>query len=270
MHIPTSKPILHFVHANSFPAGTYGVFFQHLKAHYDVRALDLHGHNPAYPVTDGWPHLAQELIDTLEQQYQQPVILVGHSLGGILAFMVAHLRPDLIRCVVVLDSPLVGGWRALILKIFKKLGLDKKFSPARFSEKRRKLWQSEAEAYAHFVSKEMFAIWPTQVLKDYLSCGLSPHTEGVTLRFTREIESQIYRTLPHHLGAIAKHGVKVPIGFVGGDDSVECRQAGLAATQKLVGKNFVKISAGHLLPMEVPGETANAVHAMINSFKLKA
>jgi len=266
----TRKPILHFVHANSFPAGTYAVFFQHLREHYDVRALEIHGHNPAYPVTDGWPHLVQELIDTLTQQYQEPVILVGHSLGGILAFMLAHLRPDLISSVVVLDSPLVGGWRALMLKLFKKTGLDKKFSPARFSEKRRTVWKSEAEAYAHFVSKEMFAIWPTQVLKDYVSCGMSGHQEGVTLRFTREVESQIYRTLPHHLGAIARQGVKVPIGFVGGDESVECRQAGLAATRKLVGKNFVKIPGGHLLPMEVPAETAKAVHAMIDSFKLKA
>ena len=262
-------PILHFVHANSFPAGTYGVFFQHLRAHYDVRSLELHGHNPQYPVTDGWPFLVQELIDTLTDNYRQPVILVGHSLGGILSFMVASLRPDLVRAVVVVDSPIVAGWRATLLMVFKKLGLDKNFSPARFSEKRRIYWKDAEEAYQHFVSKDMFSIWPPEVLRDYIDAGTKPHPEGVTLRFTRDVESQIYLTLPHHLGVIARRGLKVPVGFVGGTESVECKQGGLNATKKLVGKHFIKIPGGHLLPMEVPAETAKAVHAMINAFKLK-
>lgn len=267
----TNKPIVHFIHGNSFPAGTYSVFLRHLRAHYDVRSLEMHGHNPLYPVTDGWPFLVQELIDALAKDYQQPVILVGHSLGGILAFMAASLRPDLVRCVVVLDSPLVAGWRALMLRGSKKLGLDKKFSPARFSEKRRTLWKDEEEAYQHFASKEMFAIWPPEVLRDYVQFGLQAHPggEGVTLRFTREIESQIYLTLPHHLGSIARRGLKVPVGFVGGTESVECRQAGLEATKKLVGKHFTKISGGHLIPMEAPMQTATAVHEMIRSFNLK-
>lgn len=269
MPTQTSKPILHFVHGNSFPAGTYRVFFQHLSAHYDVRAQDVHGHNPAYPVTDGWPYLVQELIDTLAQRYQQPVILVGHSLGGILSFMAASQRPDLVKCVVVLDSPLVSGWRALMLRVFKKAGLDKKFSPARFSEKRRMLWKDAEAAYQHFATKEMFAIWPPEVLRDYIHAGVMPHPDGVTLRFTREIESQIYLTLPHNLGSIARRGLRMPMGFVGGTESIECKQAGLALTKKMVGTHFVKIPGGHLIPMEVPAQTAAAVHDMICSFKLK-
>jgi pimeloyl-ACP methyl ester carboxylesterase len=269
MPIQIDRPILHFAHGNSFPAGTYRVFFQHLSEHYDVRSLDMHGHNPAFPVTDGWPFLVQELIDTLTKNYQGPVILLGHSLGGILAFMLADLRPDLVRCVVVLDSPLVAGWRAAFLRAAKKMGIDKKFSPARFSEKRRILWKDAEEAYQHFSSKEMFAIWPPEVLRDYIQSGLQAHPEGVSLRFTREVESEIYLTLPHHLGAIVQRGLKVPVGFVGGTESVECRQAGLDATRKLTGKHFMKIPGGHLIPMEVPMQTAQAVHEIISSFKLK-
>jgi pimeloyl-ACP methyl ester carboxylesterase len=264
-----NKPILHFAHANSFPSGTYRQMFEHLNTHYQINALEVHAHNPQYPVTNGWPHLVQELIDTLELKYNEPVILVGHSLGGILSFMLASLRPDLVRCVVVLDSPLVAGWRALILRLFKRLDLGKKYSPARFAEKRRMLWKDADEAYRHFASKEMFAIWPPEVLRDYLNCGLMPHPEGVTLRFNRDIEAQIYLTLPDHLGAIARRGLRVPVGFVGGTESVECRQAGLKATQKLVGKHFTKIAGGHLIPMEVPAQTAAAVHEMITSFELK-
>ncbi|GGC99469.1 alpha/beta fold hydrolase [Undibacterium terreum] len=265
MSSDSAKPILHFVHANSFPAGTYRVFFDHLAPHYDVQALDMHAHNPQYPVTDGWGKLVQELIDTLAARYQQPVILVGHSLGGILSLIAAKARPDLVRCVVMLDSPVVSGWKALALRFFKILGVDKKFSPAQFSEKRRNMWKSAEAAYQHFAAKEMFAIWPTEVLWDYIHAGVVPHSDGVTLRFTREIETAIYMSLPDRLGYILRKPYPVPIGFVGGTESIECRQAGLEATKKLVGDKFVRIAGGHLIPMEVPAQTAAATHAMIQN-----
>ena len=36
----------------------------------------------------------------------------GMSLGGMLSVMVASRRPDLARGVLLLDSPVIGGWRA--------------------------------------------------------------------------------------------------------------------------------------------------------------
>ncbi|MFZ6658722.1 alpha/beta fold hydrolase [Undibacterium sp. TJN19] len=264
----SAKPILHFVHGNSFPSGTYRMFLDALRPFYDVHATDMVGHDPAYPVTDGWKYLVQELIDTLAAQYKEPVILVGHSLGGILCLMAARARPDLVRCVVVLDSPVVAGWRAMLLRVFKFFGLDKKFSPARFSEKRRHIWKDEEAAYQHFASKEMFAIWPPQVLRDYMRAGLKSHPDGVTLRFTREVETAIYRSLPDGLGRLLTRPPSVPIGFVGGTESIECRQAGPHATKKLMGDNYVLIPGGHLIPMEVPLQTAAAVLAMLARFHL--
>lgn len=260
-----SRPILHFVHANSFPAGTYRVFFDHLKKHYEVQALPMHAHNPAYPVSNGWPALEQELIDELTARYSEPVVLAGHSMGGMLSLMVAKARPDLVRCVVLLDSPVVAGWRAVLLRGAKRLGVDKKFSPARFSEKRRNVWPDAHAAYQHYASKPMFAVWPSEVLRDYVEHGLMAHPDGVTLRFTRETETAVYRSLPHHIGAMVRRSFPVPVGFVGGRDSAECRQAGLGATRRLVGRHFMQISGGHLFPMEAPAAAANAVHTMIES-----
>lgn len=260
-----TRPIIHFVHANSFPAGTYRVFFDHLKRHYEVQALPMHAHNPTYPVSNGWQSLARELIDELKARYKEPVILVGHSMGGMLSLMVASTHPELVRCVVLLDSPVVAGWRAVLLRFAKQLGVDNKFSPAQFSEKRRNIWPDVQSAYEHYASKPMFAAWAPEVLHDYLEHGLMPHPEGVTLRFTREIETAVYRTLPHDLGALVRRSFPVPVGFIGGAESVECRQAGLAATQRLTGKNFVKIPGGHLFPMESPAAAATAVSRMIES-----
>ena|SRR6478735_1744065 len=260
-----TAPKLHFVHANSYPSGTYRVFFDHLRKHYEVQALPVHAHNPAYPISNGWPALARELIDELVGRYAEPVVLVGHSMGGMLSLMVAKARPDLVRCVVLLDSPVVAGWRALLLRFAKRAGIDKRFSPAQFSEKRRNFWPDAQAAYAHYVAKPMFAAWEPEVLQDYIEHGLSPHTEGVTLRFTREAETAVYRTLPHHIGAMVRRGFPVPVGFIGGRDSDECRQAGLGATRRLVGRHFAQLPGGHLFPMESPAATAHAVYTMIES-----
>jgi pimeloyl-ACP methyl ester carboxylesterase len=258
-----SKPILHFVHANSYPAGTYRVLFRYLERHYDVRALPMHAHNPAYPVRNGWAELTRELTDELRSSYSEPVILVGHSMGGMLSLMAAKAHPELVRCVVLLDAPVVAGWRAALLAVAKVMGVDERFSPARFSAKRRNLWPDVDTAFSHYASKPMFAIWPQEVLQDYLKHGLDPHPEGVTLRFTRETETAVYRTLPHHIGRLVSRRFSVPVGFIGGIDSVECRQAGLKATRRLVGRHIKMVPGGHLFPMESPAVAADAIDSMI-------
>ncbi|BEV16120.1 alpha/beta hydrolase [Herbaspirillum sp. DW155] len=259
-----SLPILHFAHANSYPAGTYGMFFEQLRAHYDVRALPIHAHNPRFPVDDGWRTLARELREELERSYTAPVILVGHSMGGILALMAARKRPALVRCVVLLDSPIVAGWRAHVLRVLKLLKIESRHSPSVASARRRDTWPDMEAAYQHYAAKALFAAWPQQVLRDYVQHGLVAQPGGgVRLRFSRETETQVYRTIPHHLGRLVRQPYPLPVGFVGGRDSVECRMAGLEATRRLVGPHFRQIAGGHLFPMESPVEAAQATHDMI-------
>lgn len=262
---PMTLPTLHFVHANSFPSGTYRAFLAHLRAHYDVQSLAMHAHDARYPVTGGWEHLARELQDDMQRRYRRPVILAGHSMGGLLSLMVAKAHPQLVRCVVLLDAPVVAGWRALLLRAAKRVGADRKFPPAQAAQRRRNLWPDRESAYRHYASKPMFARWPEEVLGDYIDHGLQSHPDGVTLRFSRDIETRVYRGLPDHIGSMVKRGFPVPVGFVGGVDSVECRQAGLAATRRLAGRHFVQIGGGHLFPMEFPKVAAEAVHRMIDT-----
>ena len=257
-----SKPIVHFSHGNSYPAGSYRQLLDLLANDYDVRAVDMYGHDPAYPVTDGWPNLVEHLITEVEA-YGEPVILLGHSLGGMLSLMAARQRPDLVRCVVMLDSPVVAGWRAVLWRVGKQQGWGQRMSPGRQSEKRRNVWPSREAAHAHFSSKPMFAAFAPGVLDDYLEHGLVPHPDGVQLRFTREVETRIYDGLPHHMGEVIQGEFPVPVGFIGGTRSAELRQAGLAATRRLVNENYTSIDGTHLFPMEAPALTARLTREMI-------
>jgi pimeloyl-ACP methyl ester carboxylesterase len=116
------------------------------------------GHDPRYPVTDNWPHLVQQLADFAAAQKKadqgQAPILLGHSLGGILSLMCAAQRPELARAVVMLDSPVLGGWRASAVHVVKRTALMQRLSPAQISRRRRDQWDDREAVYQHFAGKK--------------------------------------------------------------------------------------------------------------------
>ncbi|MGJ7916649.1 alpha/beta fold hydrolase [Massilia sp. LXY-6] len=257
-----NKPLLHFTHGNSYPSGAYGRLLDELRRDFDVRTTDMLGHDARYPVDDNWHGLVDELIAQLER-YDAPAILVGHSLGGAVGMLAAWRRPELARCVVMLDSPVVAGWRAHVWRLAKMLGLGRKLSPGGVAERRRKVWPSREAAYQHFIAKPIFQAWAPGALDDYLTHGLKQHPDGVQLRFEREVEAAIYCSLPHDMGRVLRAPFPVPVGFVAGTRSEELRQAGMQATRKLVGANLVTIEGTHLYPMESPQLTAHLTREMI-------
>lgn len=131
---PNTLPVV-FAHANSFPIGTYRLLFSLLRQRgIEAGGVQRFGHDPLHPVTNHWPHLVDELIEYIEQQVErhgQPVYLVGHSLGGILSFQAASKRPDLARGVLLIDSPLLGGWKANAVGLAKQTQIVASVSPAR-------------------------------------------------------------------------------------------------------------------------------------------
>jgi hypothetical protein len=180
-----------------------------------------------------------------------------------LSLIAARQRPELARCVVMLDSPVIAGWRAVLWRLAKLGGIGSRLSPARLSERRRNVWPDRDAAYQHFIAKPIFAAWAPGVLSDYLEYGLKPHPDGVQLRFSRDVETAIYNSLPHHMGSIVRNRFPVPVGFIGGTSSVELGQAGIGATRRLVGDNLVMVEGGHLFPMESPQLTALTTREMI-------
>ena len=270
----TSKPLIIFSHGNSFPASTYGVVFRSLEARgYAVKAIEKFGHDPVYPVTSNWPHLVQQLADFSTQQikeFDQPVFLVGHSLGGFLSLMCAALHPELggkgIRGVVLLDSPLIGGWRATGLGLAKRTSLVGSVSPGLVSRKRKHQWPDMDAVLAHFRSKKAFAQWDEEVLRDYIEQGTHDEAGLRALSFDRNIETTIYNTLPHNLDQIIKrHPLKCPVTFIGGRQSQEMKQVGMALTEKVSKGRIMMLDGTHLFPMEKPAATAAAIEAaMLN------
>ncbi|CAG9205020.1 Predicted hydrolases or acyltransferases (alpha/beta hydrolase superfamily) [Paraburkholderia sabiae] len=263
------KNIIHFSHANGFPASTYRTIFAELSDDYDVRFIERIGHDARYPVTRDWPHLVEELLDDVERRYENPVWLVGHSLGGYLSLMAALRKPQWVRGVVMLDSPVIAGWRSNMLRVSQWTGLDERLSPAAATRTRRTRWASRDEAWQHFHAKPAFARWDERMLSDYIEFGIPQVAADGTreLAFDRQTEFLIYKTLPHTFGGRLSRGAPVPVGFIAGTRSREVQQAGLHATQRIAGEHFDWMEGSHLFPMERPIETARAVQRLLRALE---
>ena len=254
------RPVLQFSHGNGFPASSYSKMLDALSGQFEVHAIERIGHDSAYPVTNNWPHLERELINAIEQ-HGEPVYLLGHSLGGLLSIAVALDRPELVKAVVILDAPVLAGWRAWLLRLLKLSGRDARFSPAAATQKRRVEFDSLEAARRHFQSKPLFAGLDDEVLTDYLGRPADP-AAPLRLAFDAAIEARIYRTIPDILAPRIARGSRVPIGFLAGTRSAETRLVGLSAAQTLVGQYLQWIDGSHLFPLERPLVAARAVNAM--------
>ncbi len=258
-------PVMVFSHANSFPAATYQRLFAHLRDRgFAVSAIERFGHDERYPVSNNWPHLVQQLSDHIRSHaWAQKPWLVGHSLGGYLSVMAASQLGDAVAGVVLLDAPVLGGWKATTLGVIKRTQLVGSVSPGRISHRRRDHWPSRAEAHAHFQSKKAFARWQAEVLADYVD-AFAERDGAVWLPFDRAVETAIYNTLPDNLDALLRrHPLKCPVAFVGGLRSAEMARVGMEMTQRLTKGRITWLDGSHLFPMERPAATAAAIEASI-------
>jgi pimeloyl-ACP methyl ester carboxylesterase len=264
-----------FSHANSFPASTYRVLFRNLKARgYAVKAIEKYGHDPRYPISNNWPEIVRQLADfarTVVDKTGEPVWLVGHSLGGFLSLMVASRNPELARGVILIDSPILGGWRSKAVGVMKTTQMFGSLSPGAVSRKRRNSWPSVEAAFEHFRHKKAFAKWDNEVLMDYVSHGTLESDGKRVLGFDRHVETRFYNTVPDNLEQLlARHPVKCPVAFIGGLASVEMKQVGMATTEKITKGRIMMLDGSHLFPMEKPFATAAAIEAALRNFDVKS
>ncbi len=257
-----------FSHANSFPASTYGVLFKSLRSRgYTVKAVDKYGHDAKYPVTNNWPLMVQQLHDLAQRETDkagEPAWLVGHSLGGFLSLMCAARHPELAKGVLLIDSPILGGWRATTLGVIKRTQLVGSVSPGAVSRRRKNAWPDADAVYAHFRHKKAFAKWDDQVLADYVAHGTREVDGQRVLAFDRDVETAIYNTLPDNLDRLLKrHPLKCPVAFIGGTRSEEMKQVGMTMTEQVVKGRIMMLDGSHLFPMEKPMATAAAIEASL-------
>lgn len=103
-----SPPML-LVHGWSCDHTYFAPQAEHFGKHHRVISVDLRGHGASDTPEQEYTMagFADDLAFLCEQLGVDRPVVVGHSMGGVIAFEMAARHPDLVGAVVAIDSPLV-------------------------------------------------------------------------------------------------------------------------------------------------------------------
>ncbi len=264
------KTLINFAHANGFPAGSYQTLFNYLPKTFQVVALDKYGHDEKYPVEDNWQPLVDEMINFVLKQLtaykQTQVITVGHSFGGVIAFIAACQRPELFKGLIMIDPPVVTGSTALAMKFVKKTRLIDKFSPAGKAKNRRTHWPLETDVSKLFSQKKLFKNFDKRCLDDYIKHGIIERNEQLELAFSAQVETEIFRHLAENLSSY-KNKLTVPTTLIYAEQSDVFPYRYFNKFAKLNKKvELITTQGSHMFPLEKPEETANLIKKIALNF----
>lgn len=270
--------MIHFSHGNGFPAQTYHQLIKGLKSELlmDVGYISCLGHNPDYPLNGCWSILVDEVIAHVSSTYNQKVLAIGHSLGGVISYWACMRRPDLFNGVIMLDAPFFGYYKLAFIGLLKNLGLLEYVTPARNTRNRRYIWSSYQEALEHFATKKVFKYFDQRCLHDYVYFGTQKisntdsdanKNDQIKLLFDPIIEWKIYRSMPSL--NFDKLPDDIPCGLIYGEFSKVVSDSDANYMAKKYGIWTYKLArCGHLLPFEQPKAVITAIVEFVNKYKL--
>lgn len=96
------------LHGGSSRWQTFRDIIDDLSVDFHVYALDLRGHGKSgrkennYKIQDYIP----DVKEFIEKRIKKPAIIIGHSLGGMIAIMLAAYYPSKVKALIVGDSPI--------------------------------------------------------------------------------------------------------------------------------------------------------------------
>lgn len=259
--------MIHFAHANGFPSACYKVMLTELKVKYDLKYVSMLGHDHEYPLDDNWSSLVEEVLDSITTQFDQPIVGVGHSLGGVVILLAACRRPELFKQVIMLDAPVFGFLKSMMIRLIKALNLIHLVTPSKQASRRKTRWESIEKAKQYFLEKPLYQSFEPECLEDYLQNALLIDENGqCRLKFSREIESHIFKTVPHFVYKHIKN-LSVPVSLIYSDSSHIIAPYELRIMRKKFNIQTYACLGSHLFPFEYPKQAANLIDKAIQNIQ---
>lgn len=257
--IKQKMAVIQFSHANGFPALSYSYLFSLLKPH-ETRYVDKFGHDK-FRINESWDPMVDELIDHIETHYTEPVVALGHSMGGILSLFATDRRPELFRMVIVMDSPIFTNYYRLLIRFSQKAKIN---SPvAKKAIRRRKQFKNYGEAYNYLKERKLFKPFNEKCFSDYIKYGFDPFEEGVKLAYDTDVEYRIFQYMPTFFAPIKMRMPAYYIHALHGD-------VAKISDVNWIKRNFdgiqlIPFDGSHMFPFEKPEETAGLVKNLIST-----
>jgi len=100
--------VIVLLHGLGSARSTWGPLVFSLARRHRVVVVDFRGHGESFHAPGSYTleYFVPDTIALCESLTTKPVVMVGHSLGGVVAHTIAHVRPDLVRALLLEDPPL--------------------------------------------------------------------------------------------------------------------------------------------------------------------
>ena len=278
MQIPFEKygdgeSILLFAHANGFPAGAYRSLLEQIGQIHTVYAAQLRpmwqslsDFHKEYRDSQFWRRMADDQIAFIEQHGLAPVTYIGHSLGAVIGLIAATKRPDLFKCLIMVE-PVFLKARYTRLMRYMPMHLKRRVPIVKKALGRPDRWPNKQAAFDFHRSKRVFAGFSDAVLWDYINAGVGPmageESDGkaheVGLLFDKHWEALAYSTVPTTWKML--QDTQLPIHLLRAEHSDTVDEGAWQRWQTLPGpKQSIEFAgARHLLPLDEPELVANTI-----------
>jgi pimeloyl-ACP methyl ester carboxylesterase len=100
-----------FLHGVSGSMRTYAWLPEEIAKGRRIVRVDLRGHGGSEHASGAYDidSYGEDVVDLLRETVRRPAVLVGHSLGGVVAWWVAQRHPELVGAAFLEDPPLYMG-----------------------------------------------------------------------------------------------------------------------------------------------------------------
>ncbi len=249
-------PTLVLLHATGFLPWLWHPIARALKDNFRIIAPYYCDHRAADPEAGGfsWLMLAEDLAKFCERLDIRQPYMAGHSMGGaIMAIAAGKFGVDVQKLLLI--EPIF-----LPQEIYQIKMQVEDHPLAGKSIKRRNFWNDAAEAKAYLKSKALFAAWDEEMLDLYVEYGMMPSDNGGL-----ELACHPRREAALFMGSMAYdpwpvlEKVSCPVLVLEGENT---ENRGFIDQEKAArsfpnGRYLQVKDAGHLIPMEKPGQVAD-------------
>lgn len=261
---------MHFLHANGYPPECYQPLLELLRTKYRLFGMTL---RPLWPNANmneiqDWHPFSEDLLRFLSDRGPDPVIGVGHSIGGIVTLRAAIRNPKKFRALILLDPVLFVPSFLAMWNSLRAIGLGNRVHPKITGAlKRRRTFDDLDTVFRGYRTREVFKYMSDESLRAYIT-GITKQKANGTyeLAFSPEWESHIYLTGLRDFDlwrALPK--LKVPTLIIRGTET----DTFLERAAKLVKQKQpnVKIEAleksTHILPLEHPQKVFDLMQSFL-------
>lgn len=200
-----------------------------------------------------WMILARDFASFCKSLNIQNPCLMGHSMGATV-ITIATACCGLTPAGMILIEPIF-----LPQNLYGDHIQTQDHPLAAKSIHRRNTWQDEMEAMAYLQSKSLFSKWDAEMLSLYVQFGMKPsETNGLELACSPRHEASLFVGSLRHDPWPLLSDVHCPVLVLEGEHSENQSIIDLKKAVSLFPEATYRIirNAGHLIPMEKPGEIA--------------